>query len=113
MKKCKTHYNPVKYWIGNWKIDNADSYWNNSNIFLIRNRYNTLKQKHNEDAQIWKIKVNLIDNRKCIFTILKKNGRMKIYKGEMNKKNNTISWKDYNTDKVVDKWIKYNSTTKI
>jgi len=108
MRTNKTYFNPVRYWIGNWKIDNDNSHWNNSVIFLIRNRYNTLKQKHNEDAQIWKIKVSLQDNRKCVFTILKKNGRMKIYKGEMNDKNNTISWKDYNTDRLVDKWIKCN-----
>ncbi len=107
MRTYKTHFNPVRHWVGNWKIDNTNSHWNNSIILLIRNRYNTLKQIRDEDAQIWKIKVNIRDNRKCVFTILKKNGRMKIYKGEMNQTNDTISWKDYNTDKIVDKWIRH------
>jgi hypothetical protein len=107
MRTYKAHFNPVRHWVGNWKIDNANSHWNNSIILLIRNRYNTLRQRNKEDVQIWKIKVNLTDTRKCIFTILKNNGRMKIYRGEMNLKHDTISWTDYNTNKIVDKWVRY------
>ncbi len=59
MRTYKAHFNPVRHWVGNWKIDNTNSHWNNSIILLIRNRYNTLKQIRDEDAQIWKIKVNI------------------------------------------------------
>ena len=103
---CKYETNNVKNWIGYWRIDNEKSYWNNTLIFLIKYKKDTLCQRKKEDAQIWKIKVNKNNTRQCIFIVLKKNGRMKIYKGQMNENYDCIKWTHYNSDKVADKWRK-------
>lgn len=100
------HNNLVYDWTGEWKIQNQKSDWNNTTILLIQHNYNTLKQRRKEDAQIWKIKVDINNTKLGIFTVLKKNGRMKVYKGQMNKTLNIIRWRDYNSNKIVDKWIK-------
>jgi len=103
----KGEYKNLVYdWTGEWKIQNKNSDWNNTTILLIQYNYNTLKQQTKEDAQIWKIKVDNNNNKYGIFIVLKKNGRMKVYKGQMNKTLNIISWRDYNSNKMVDKWIK-------
>ena len=75
-------------------------------IFLIKYKKDTLCQRKKEDAQIWKIKVDKNNTRECIFTVLKKNGRMKIYKGQMNENYDCIKWTHYNSDKIVDSWRK-------
>jgi len=31
---------------------------------------------------------------------------MKVYKGQMSETNNIIRWRDYKSNKIVDKWIK-------
>tara|TARA_Y100000780_G_scaffold173124_1_gene158231 strand:- start:71 stop:388 length:318 start_codon:yes stop_codon:yes gene_type:complete len=96
----------IQHWTGEWKIQNKKSDWNNTSISLIQQNFNTLKQKKKEDAQIWKIKVDSNNAKYGIFIVLKKNGRMKVYKGQMSETNNIIRWRDYKSNKIVDKWIK-------
>ena len=101
----------INIWTGSWVIkSNTKSNWDNTIITLIKsNRKNILIRKEYEDAQIWKIKVNNNNYKSCIYTVVKKNGRMKTYLGNINDKNNSISWINSYNKKKIDTWHKMNN----
>jgi len=98
----------INIWTGSWIVkSDKKSNWDNTIITLIKSkRKNILIRKEYEDAQIWKIKVNNNNYKSCIYTVVKKNGRMKTYVGHINDKNNSILWKSSINNKKIDTWHK-------